>query len=72
MQCWWDDCGKPAQAVCYFCGRAVCKNHASTMSSFLVMYLGGNDTPKGLAVANVIWCGICEPQPEPIPMPELF
>jgi hypothetical protein len=42
------------------------------MSSFLVMYLGDNKTPKGLAVANVVWCGICEPQPEPIPMPELY
>ncbi len=42
------------------------------MPSFLCMFLGGNNTPKGLAVANAIWCGICEPQPEPIPMPELF
>jgi hypothetical protein len=25
-----------------------------------------------LAVANVIWCGECEPQPEPISMPELY
>ena len=23
-------------------------------------------------VANVIWCGVCEPQPEPIGMPELW
>jgi hypothetical protein len=25
-----------------------------------------------LAVGNVIWCGECEPQPEPISMPELY
>jgi hypothetical protein len=50
----------------------VCKDHASTMSTFIAMFLGGNETPKGLAVANVIWCGVCEPQPEPIGMPELF
>ena len=25
-----------------------------------------------LDVANVIWCGECEPQPEPISMPELY
>ncbi len=70
MLCW--NCNEPAHAVCHFCGRAVCKRHASKMPSFLVMYLGGKETPKGLAVANVIWCGICEPQPEPIEMPELY
>jgi hypothetical protein len=42
------------------------------MPSFLVMYLGGKETPKGLAVGDVIWCGICKPQPEPIEMPELY
>jgi hypothetical protein len=70
VQCW--HCGEPAQAACSFCGRFVCKDDASSMSSFLAMYLGADQTPKGLAVANVIWCGICEPQPEPIPMPELY
>jgi hypothetical protein len=70
MQCW--HCDQPAQAVCKFCGRFVCKDHASTMSTFIAMFLGANDTPKGLAVANVIWCGVCEPQPDPIEMPELF
>lgn len=70
MLCW--HCEQPAHAVCTFCGRAVCKDHASTMSTFIVMFLGGNQTPKGLAVANVIWCGLCEPQPEPIGMPELY
>ena len=57
MLCW--ECDQPARAVCSFCGRAVCKEHASTMSTFLAMYLGGDNTPKGLAIADVIWCGIC-------------
>ncbi len=70
MICWF--CEEVGRAVCSFCGRAVCKDHASTMSSFLVMYLGGETTPKGLAVADVIWCGECQPQPEPIEMPELY
>jgi hypothetical protein len=70
MLCW--ECEEPARASCNFCGRFVCKDHAKTMPTFLAMFLGGNSTPKGLAVANVIWCGICEPQPEPISMPELF
>jgi hypothetical protein len=42
------------------------------MSTFIAMFVGENNTPKGLAVANVIWCGECEPQPEPISMPELY
>ena len=72
MQCW--ECENPARAACSFCGRFVCKEHAKTMPTFLVMFLGGPTpgTPKGLAAANVIWCGICEPQPEPIEMPELY
>ena len=70
MLCW--KCEEHARAACYFCGRFVCKEHAMAMPTFLTMFLAGNNTPKGLAVANVIWCGICEPQPEPIGMPELF
>jgi hypothetical protein len=70
MMCW--ECDQPARAACAFCGRFVCKEHAKNMPTFLVMFLGGENTPKGLAVANVIWCGICEPQPEPIAMPELY
>jgi hypothetical protein len=42
------------------------------MPTFIAMFVGANNTPKGLAVANVIWCGICEPQPDPISMPELY
>jgi len=70
MQCW--ECDQPARAACKFCGRFVCKDHATTMPIFLAMFLGDNKTPKGLAVADVIWCGVCDPQPEPIPMPELY
>jgi len=70
MKCW--ECEQDSRASCKFCGRNVCKDHASTMPTFLAMFLGDNNTPKGLAVANVIWCGICDPQPEPIPMPELY
>jgi len=70
VQCW--QCELPARAACHFCGRFVCKDHSAQMSSFITMYVGANNTPKGLAVAKVIWCGICEPQPEPIPMPELY
>jgi len=70
MKCW--HCEEPARATCKFCGRFVCKDHVKPMSTFIAMFLGGKEVPKGLAVANVIWCGECEPQPEPISMPELF
>lgn len=70
MKCWF--CEEDARGTCYFCGRGVCKDHYTSMSAFLTMFLAGQNTPKGLAIANVIWCGECEPQPEPIPMPELF
>jgi hypothetical protein len=70
MKCW--HCEEPARAACKFCGRFVCKEHFKPMPIFIAMYLGGTKTPKGLAVANVVWCGECEPQPEPVPMPELY
>ena len=70
MRCW--HCTEEARASCIFCGRFVCKEHYKTMSTFIAMYTGANETPKGLAVSNVIWCGECESQPEPISMPELY
>lgn len=70
MKCW--HCEEPARASCSLCGRFVCKDHFKPFSSFLTIFVGENNTPKALAVANVIWCGVCEPQPEPIAMPELY
>ena len=70
MQCW--ECDKPARAACTFCGRFICKDHVVKHPSFMAMYLGGSDTPKGIVVANAVWCGVCEPIQEPMPMPEMF
>jgi hypothetical protein len=70
MKCW--RCDEDARASCKMCGRFVCKSHTAKLSTFISMYLGDQSTPKGLAVANVVWCGLCDPQPEPIPMPELY
>jgi hypothetical protein len=50
----------------------VCKDHASKLPFFLTVYVGANQTPKAIVVADAIWCGICRPQPEPIPMPEIY
>ncbi len=66
-------CGEAAMGICKFCGRAVCKNHHSTSRlTMLAMYLGSNETPKAVIVTNVLWCGTCHPQPEPIAVPEFF
>lgn len=70
MKCWY--CEEPARAACKFCGRFVCKDHNQPRSTFVAMFLGDNQTPKGLAVGNVIWCGECELHPDPISMPELY
>ena len=70
MKCWY--CDSPPHASCGFCGRFLCKDHVAKRPSFLAMYLGAEETPKAIVVADVIWCGICEPQPEPIPFPELY
>jgi hypothetical protein len=71
MKCW--VCDKDAHASCKFCGRFVCKEHAQTnIPIFLVGWVGKDNTPKFIAVNDVISCGICRPRPEPIEMPELY
>ena len=70
MECW--KCGGPAQGVCRFCGRAVCRDHVSEMPFVLTIYVGEKQTPKAVVVADALFCGQCKPQPEPIAMPELY
>jgi hypothetical protein len=66
-------CGEPAIGICKFCGRAVCKDHhTTTQPVMLAMYLGGEKTPKAVVVTNVLWCGECRPQPEPVEMREFY
>lgn len=69
-KCW--VCEGDPHASCRFCGRFVCKEHASKMPTFLAVYVGANQTPKAIVVADAIWCGVCRPQPEPIEMPEMY
>lgn len=64
--------GKPANAVCMFCGRLVSKEVAAKHPYFMTVYVGSHNVPKAIVVADAIWCGICRPQPEPIPMPDLY
>jgi hypothetical protein len=68
--CW--VCEGDASATCRFCGRMICKDHASKLPFILTMYVGENETPKAVIVADAIWCGICHPQGQPVPMPEFY
>ncbi len=69
MNCW--HCGRPANGVCKFCGRALCKDHSKTMPYILDIYPSGEKRHKALAVDNVLFCGICQPKPEPVEMEDL-
>ncbi len=69
-KCW--VCDGDVHASCRFCGRLVCKDHASKMPFLLSVYVGSKQIPKAVVVADTIWCGICRPQGEPIEMPELY
>lgn len=50
----------------------VCKDHASKLPFTYTIFVGANNTPKALIVADAIWCGICRPLSEPIELPELY
>ena len=65
MECWVG--GEPANGVCRFCGRAICKAHIREMPYLTVAYAGPRGL-EGLAVEGVLWCGICRPRPEPVPL----
>ena len=63
MNCW--VCNLPGNAICRFCGRAVCKDHARTMPYLLEAFPVKGEL-HGLAVNDVIHCGVCRPRPDPV------
>ena len=66
-------CENPARGVCSFCGRALCRDHQTQkLPSIVTIFVGDGSVPKAVVVSDVLWCGICKPQPEPIEMPELY
>jgi len=69
VKCW--ICGESASAICKFCGRAVCKEHAKKMPYILTIYDEDEDIPKAIVVSDAIWCEQCKPHPSPIGMPEI-
>jgi hypothetical protein len=64
MQCW--ICAASAQAVCRFCGRATCKEHARQMPFVFTTYRGKEkEWLMALAIEDAIYCGVCHPKQEP-------
>ena len=66
-------CDNTARGVCRFCGRGLCKDHIKNRMPYIItIYVGEGNIPKSVVVADVLWCQICKPQPEPVEMPELY
>ena len=64
-------CNRTAQAVCRFCGRAVCKDHLKTKPFIVSLYQGKDGIQKAIIVSDAIFCGICKPHERPVSLPEL-
>ncbi len=62
--------GEPI-GICQFCGRAVCESCHGPLPFILTIFVGKDHIPKAVVVADALWCGVCRPQPEPLPMPEM-
>ena len=68
MECW--HCGRPAQATCKFCGRAVCKEHAQRLPSIVSVFTA-REKHKAIVVADAIYCGLCKPQDDPVELSDV-
>ncbi len=64
MNCW--HCDRPAHGACFFCGRAVCKEHYRSMPGVLETFRDRLGTLRGLVVDTVLWCGVCAPKRYPV------
>lgn len=51
----------------------MCKEHADKRLPYITtIYVGANNTPKAVVVADALWCGECRPEAQPVPMPEIY
>jgi hypothetical protein len=64
-------CDQQARGVCIFCGRAMCKTHMKKMPAIISIFVGEGNMPKAVVVSDALFCGLCDPQPKLIEMPEL-
>lgn len=58
-------CDNEANAVCMFCGRAVCRVHLQS-KRFATGYTAVSGmlsaTDNAFSVDDAVWCGTCHPQ----------
>lgn len=64
MNCW--TCDRPAHAVCQFCGRAVCRDHVSTLPAILAAFSDQENNVQALVAPDAIHCGTCKPRGRPV------
>ena len=69
MECW--HCNRPSQAVCKFCGRAVCREHAKSMPFILEIFKDKQGQNKAVVVDDTIYCGVCKPKEAPVVLKNL-
>lgn len=69
MNCW--HCERPAAGVCRFCGRGLCREHPVSRAAVQTVYTAADGGRKALVIDGVLHCGVCEPQGEPVDLPEL-
>jgi hypothetical protein len=69
MNCW--HCGRPAEGVCRFCGRGLCKEHARSFPHIESIYKNEQGVYKALVVADALYCGVCQPKEDPVELPQL-
>jgi hypothetical protein len=49
----------------------VCKDHLKTAPFILSVYRGEKDINKAIVVADAVYCGLCNPQEQPVALKEL-
>jgi hypothetical protein len=64
-------CDRSAHATCRFCGRAVCKDHLAVFPYIVGLYRGEDGIHKAIVVPDAVYCGVCKPREQPVPLPEL-
>lgn len=69
MECW--HCNRPAQGVCRFCGRALCRDHVKTMPFILAVFKDQQGKNAALVVEDTLHCGVCKPRGAPVVLKDL-
>jgi Uncharacterized protein conserved in archaea (DUF2180) len=68
MDCW--HCKRTAVGTCRFCGRGICEDHVRTHPYILELFRSREET-RALVVEDALFCGACNPRPDPVDLPEL-